>query len=106
MGLLRKATSVSTLGGVKYTSKREAATKASLAEARLADAQAKQVKKQGQQARQQDAAAAAAAKWGPVVEAIEAGQASWDDLSRVQKLSMPVGYQLRCRAAGRRRAGL
>ena len=93
MGLIRKAMSVSTLGGVKYTSRREAETKERVANARLANAQAKQA-----------AGDPVAEKWEPVVAAIEAGQASWDDLSRVQKLSMPISYQLRCKAAGRRRA--
>ena len=41
MGLFRKAVSVSTLGGVKYTSKREAETKRALAEAKLLKAQRK-----------------------------------------------------------------
>lgn len=36
MGLIRKAMSVSSLGAVKYTSKREAQTKKAIAEARLA----------------------------------------------------------------------
>jgi hypothetical protein len=95
MGLLRKMTSVSSGGAVKYTSRREAETKERLANAKLAKAQAQQL-----------AAGVpdpAAAKWEPVVAAIEAGDASWDDLSRVQKLSMPIGYQLRCKTAERRR---
>jgi hypothetical protein len=95
MGLLRKMTSLSTLGGVKYTSRREAETKERLAAAKLSKAQARQ------------AAAGvpdpAAAKWEPVVASIEAGEASWDDLSRSQKMSMPIGYQLRCKTADRRR---
>jgi hypothetical protein len=41
MGLMRKLTSVSTGGAVKYTSKREAQTKAALAEAKLAKEQRK-----------------------------------------------------------------
>lgn len=41
MGLLRKIMSASTLGAVKYTSKREAQTKAALEAARLAKAQRK-----------------------------------------------------------------
>jgi hypothetical protein len=41
MGILRKTASLSTLGGVKYTSRREAETKERLAQARLAKAQAK-----------------------------------------------------------------
>ena len=45
MGLTRKLMSASTLGGVKYTSKREAQTKAALAEAKLAKAQAKALKR-------------------------------------------------------------
>lgn len=44
MGLTRKLMSASTLGAVKYTSKREAQTKAALAEAKLAKAQAKALK--------------------------------------------------------------
>jgi|ERR1039457_1642742 hypothetical protein len=95
MGLIRKAMSVSTLGGVKYTSRREAETKEHLANARVAKAQAQQAKK--------EAGDPAAEKWEPVVAAIEAGEASWADLSRMQKLSMPVSYQLRCKAAERRR---
>ena len=45
MGLIRKMASVSTLGGIKYTSKREAQTKAALEEAKLAKAQRKALKK-------------------------------------------------------------
>jgi hypothetical protein len=44
MGLIRKLTSVSTSGAVKYTSRREAQTKAASAEARLANEQAKSAK--------------------------------------------------------------
>jgi len=40
-------------------------------------------------------------KWEPVVQAIEAGTASWDDLTRMQKASMPIKYILRCKAASR-----
>jgi hypothetical protein len=39
MGLIRKTASLSTLGAVKYTSRREAQTKAALEEAKLAKAQ-------------------------------------------------------------------
>lgn len=46
MGLMRKLTSVSTLGGVKYTSKREAQTKAAHAQGKLARQEAKLVKAQ------------------------------------------------------------
>ena len=90
MGLIRKMTSVSTLGGVKYTSKREAQTKMALEEAKLLKAQRKAQPAAGSQ------------QWDQVLAAIEAGEASWDDLTRMQKLSMPVGYQLRCKAASRR----
>jgi hypothetical protein len=41
MGLIRKSLSVSTLGAVKYTSRREAETKQRIAEARFAKEQAK-----------------------------------------------------------------
>jgi len=40
MGMVRKIASISTLGMIKYTSRREAQTKAALAQARLADAEA------------------------------------------------------------------
>jgi hypothetical protein len=100
MGLIRKMASASTLGGVKYTSKREAQTKEAQAAARLANAQAKHARQQGRQ----ETAAGIAATWEPVVAAIEAGEASWADLTRMQKLSMPIGFQLRCKAAERRRA--
>ena len=43
MGLIRKTASLSTLGGVKYTSRREAQTKAALAQAKLAKAERKAV---------------------------------------------------------------
>lgn len=69
MGLIRKALSVSTLGGVKYTSRREAETKSHLANARLVQAQTRR-----------DAADAGAARWEPIAEAIEAGEATWEDL--------------------------
>jgi hypothetical protein len=45
MGLIRKTASLSTLGAVKYTSKREAQTKAALAQAKLADEQRKTERK-------------------------------------------------------------
>ena len=44
MGLIRKLTSVSAGGAVKFTSRREAQTKATSAEARLANEQAKSAK--------------------------------------------------------------
>jgi hypothetical protein len=83
---------------VKYTSRREAETKERLANARLARA------KVHQQAAGV-AAPAGASKWECVVAIIEAGEASWDDLSRMQKMSMPIGYQIRCKAAERNRTG-
>ena len=95
MGLIRKMASASTLGAVKYTSRREAETKAHIANARLANAQARRV-----------AGNPAAGKWEPIVAAIEAGEASWDDLPRLQKMSMPVSYIVRCKAAERRRVSL
>jgi len=105
MGLIRKMTSVSTLGGVKYTSKREAQTKAAVAQARAADQEAKLLKAQRKTETKERQVAAAAEKWEPVVAAIEAGEASWDDLTGMQKLSMPISYQLRCKAAARRQKG-
>lgn len=44
MGLIRKTMAVSTLGAVKYTSRREAQTKEAIANARLANAQAEAVR--------------------------------------------------------------
>lgn len=108
MGLIRKAASLSTLGGVKYTSKREAQTKAAAAQGKLARAETKLARNQGRAAtaaQQQARREASDAKWQPVLAAIEAGEASWDDLGRLQKLSMPLGYQLRCKAASRRQGG-
>lgn len=46
MGMIRKLVSVSTLGAVKYTSRREAQTKATAAQARLARAETKAVRRQ------------------------------------------------------------
>jgi hypothetical protein len=46
MGIMRKLASASTLGGVKYTSKREAQTKAAAAQARAANEEAKLAKAQ------------------------------------------------------------
>ena len=97
MGLIRKMTSASSFGAVKYTSRREAETKERLANARLAKAQTRQASA--------GVPDPVAAKWDQVIAAIEAGDATWDDLSRVQKLSMPIGYQLRCKAAARRQNG-
>lgn len=38
-------------------------------------------------------------RWLPVVTAIIGGEASWDDLTAVQQLLMPIGYIARCKAA-------
>ena len=51
MGLLRKTASVSTLGGVKYSSRREAQTKAAHAQARAADAEARLLREQAKTAK-------------------------------------------------------
>jgi hypothetical protein len=93
MGLIRKVLAVSTLGGVKYTSRREAETKSHLANARLVQQQARR-----------EAADAEAARWEPIAEAIEAGELCWNDLPKLQKLSMPAKYIARCLAAERRRS--
>jgi hypothetical protein len=45
MGFMRKMASISTLGAIKYTSKREAETKYQLQQAKLAKAQRKAVKR-------------------------------------------------------------
>jgi hypothetical protein len=92
MGLIRKAMSISTLGAVNYRSVGDVVKKERAASTRLINAQARQLEGDP-----------VAEKWEPVVAQIEAGEASWDDLSRMQKLSMPIGYQIRCKAAERRR---
>lgn len=92
MGLIRKVASASSFGAVKYTSRREAETKERLENARLAKAQRK-------------AAAPAkrvSAQWDEILAAFEAGEVAWDDLSLHQKLSMPMGYQIKCKAAARK----
>jgi hypothetical protein len=91
MGLIRKAASMSTLGGVKYTSRREAETKERLANAKLMRAQLKQQEPSSQ--------------WDEILAAFEAGEATWDDLGRMQKLQMPITYQMKCKAAQRRQTG-
>ena len=109
MGLIRKTTSIATLGGVKYTSRREAQTKAAAAEGKAARQEAKLLKAQ-RKAQQGGGAAdrlaerneATLAKWEPVVAAIESRESSWADLSRLQKMSMPIALQMRCKAAERR----
>jgi uncharacterized membrane protein YebE (DUF533 family) len=53
MGLIRKAASMSTLGGVKYTSRREAQTKAAAAQGRAAREEVKLLKAQRKAADQQ-----------------------------------------------------
>lgn len=69
-----------------------ASKKRDKAEAELLKAQKKQVRKDtGNQ-------------WDQILASIESGEVSWDDLSRLQKLSMPVAYQIRCKAAERRRS--
>jgi hypothetical protein len=100
LGLIRKATSLSTLGGVKYTSKREAQTMNASAQARLARAETTAVKAQGKQARP----AADTQQWDDILAAIVAGEVSYADLGRLQKLAMPIGYQIRCKAAACRAA--
>lgn len=65
-----------------------AAKKRNKAEAKLLNAQTKQVEGGG--------------KWQKILDSIESGEASWDDLSRTQKLSMPMAWQMRCRAADRK----
>jgi hypothetical protein len=96
VGLLRKTMSVSTLGGVKYTSRREAQTKAASAQARAANEEAKLARAQRKQETGQH--------WDEILAAFEAGEVTWDDLGRMQKLQMPITYQIKCKAAQRRQA--
>ena len=89
MGLIRKAMSVSTFGGVKYTSLSEAQTKLALEQAKMLREERK---------------AATPNQWDAILASFEAGDIVWGDLSRMQKLQMPIGYQVKCRAAERRNA--
>ena len=100
MGLLRKTMSVSTLGGVKYTSRREAQTKAASAQARAAREEAKLARAQ----RRQEAGQQGMSQWDEILATFEAGEVTWDDLSRMQKLQMPITYQIKCKAAQRSQA--
>lgn len=43
-------------------------------------------------------------KWDELLASFEAGEVTWDDLTTIQKLSMPIGYQIKCKAAQRRAA--
>jgi hypothetical protein len=101
VGLIRKTASLSTLGAVKYTSRREAQTKVALEEARQLRAQNKlEANRQKQEANRQKQEANR--QWDEILAAFEAGEATWDDLSRMQKLQMPISYQMKCKAAQRR----
>jgi hypothetical protein len=42
------------------------------------------------------------ARWEQVLAAIESGEVTWADVGRLDKMSMPLGYQMRCKAADRR----
>lgn len=82
-----------------------ASKKRDRAEAKLATAERKQVKKEGaatRQADRQDAQAerhdAQTAKWEPIVAAMEAGEQSYDDLSFAEKMSVPFRYSRRVMA--------
>jgi hypothetical protein len=103
MGLLRKTASLSTLGAVKYTSRREAQTKEAIANARLARTQNEELAANAKPAKAQ-AAAAQNAQWDEILAAFQAGEVKWEDLGRMQKLTMPIAYQLKCKAAQRRLA--
>jgi hypothetical protein len=103
MGLIRKAALMSTLGGVKYTSRREAQTKEAIANARLAKTQNEELAANAKLAKTQ-AAAAQNAQWDEILAAFQVGEVKWEDLGRMQKLTMPIAYQLKCKAAQRRLA--
>ena len=107
MGLIRKTLSVSTVGGVKYTSRREAQTKAASAQARAANQETKQLKAQARAANEEAKAQRrqeTGQQWDEILAAFEAGEVTWDDLSRMQKLTMPITYQVKCKAAQRRQS--
>jgi len=95
MGLIRKTASLSTLGAVKYTSRREAQTKVALEEARQLRAQNKlEANRQKQEANRQ---------WDEILAAFEAGEMTPDDLTRAQWAKMPFDYQVKCRRAAAQR---
>lgn len=68
-----------------------ASKKLARAETKLLEAQTRQVDQQ------------TIGTWAQICAAIEAGEASWADLSPLQKLAMPIHYAVRCKAAERRR---
>jgi hypothetical protein len=43
-------------------------------------------------------------QWDEIVAAFEAGEMTWDDLSRTSKFQMPIIYQGKCKAGQRRQA--
>src|ERR1700733_4940494 len=71
-----------------------AAEKRKKAEAKLLGEQRKQVKADAA-ADKQDALAA---KWEPIIAAMEAGERSYDDLSLADKMSVPLRYSRRVMA--------
>jgi hypothetical protein len=94
MGVIRKAASISTLGGVKYTSRREAQTKAALAQAKVAKEEAKRLRSEN--------GTGPNAKWDAILDSIRNGEIMWADVPRLQKLAMPLAYQIKCKAADRK----
>jgi hypothetical protein len=85
MGLIRKAASVSTLGGVKFTSRREAQTKA-------AHAQGKQARQEAKLAKAERKALGAETE----AQAAQAGQDKWYEQKTV---GGAIGAALRASAA-------
>ena len=67
------------------------------AQTKLLKEQIKQVKQVKQVKQEQDNI-----QWEEILAAFEAGEVTWDDLSRMQKMQMPVTYQIKCKAAQRR----
>jgi hypothetical protein len=91
MGLIRKAASLSTLGGVKYTSRREAQTKAAHAQARAATAQAKAAREEAKLLKAQRKAGEAEHR---VVDAEIAEQASDRSATPVAVTAKPTFKQM------------
>ena len=69
------------------------------AQTKLLKEQIKQVKQVKQVKQEQDNI-----QWDEILAAFQAGEVKWEDLGRMQKLTMPIAYQLKCKAAQRRLA--
>jgi len=70
----------------------KAQAKEAKATAKLAKAERKQLSNQRGPANQ----------WDDILAGFESGEITWEDLGRMQKMQMPIGYQIKCKAAERK----